>query len=383
MTREYQGPSAGEIADMLRDHVESLVSMVFPAARRAGGYMAVGSLEGEPGDSLMIQLRGPKRGTWADYAMSKGDPRGTGDMLKLLQLTVGGGDLRKGIDEAKRFLNLDTMDPRALERMQDRAKKARARAETQAADDGERRRRNAEGLWQAGVPLTPSSPAVKYLEGRGIDFARLGKLPGALRYHPKVHHAETGRKLPAIVTKATALDGRHAATHLTYLALGASGWVKLPPVAVERADETTGEVTVEHVGCAKKIFGPWWPLGAHAALWKGEQRGPLKDVRPGTPVHVSEGIEDGLSYAMADPGARVVMAGTLGNIAVMRLPEQAGDLVLLAQNDTKAAPLAAREDAIKAQQAQARAQGSSRSVRLKLPPQGIKDWNDWLREVEA
>jgi hypothetical protein len=77
------------------------------------------------------------------------------------------------------------------------------------------------------------------------------------------------------------------------------------------------------------------------------------------------------------------MAGTLGNIAVMRLPEQAGDLVLLAQNDTKAAPLAAREDAIKAQQAQARAQGSSRSVRLKLPPQGIKDWNDWLREVEV
>lgn len=379
--RDYPGPNASAIGDMLRDQAEALGSMIFPAARRAGGFLCIGSLDGEPGDSLKITLRGPKRGTWADYAMSKGDPRGTGDMLKLLQMTLGGGDFQRGIEEAKRFLRLDSMDPLALERMEQRAKAARERAAADKADTDEKRRRNAEALWQSAVPLTPSSPAVKYLEGRGIDFALLGHLPGAIRYHHAVIHAETGRKLPAMVTKFNTLDGRHAASHLTFLQFGSGGWTKLPKLAVERADKDTGLVTTEPVDAAKKILGPAWGLRAHVRLWKAGRRGALRDVPPGTVLYVSEGIEDGLSYAMADPGAQVLMAGTLGLIGQLELPPQAGELVLLAQNDTKTAPLAAREDAIRAQQAQARAHGSSRAVRLKLPPLQFKDWNDWLRGI--
>ena len=79
----HQGPSARDIAQMLRSHAESVGLMIFPGARKAGGFLNIGSLHGEPGDSLKIRLTGPKVGTWADYAESKGHPLGTGDMLKL------------------------------------------------------------------------------------------------------------------------------------------------------------------------------------------------------------------------------------------------------------------------------------------------------------
>lgn len=385
--RQFTGPSARDIAEALRGHAEAIGFMLFPAARKAGGFLNVGSLYGEPGDSLKIRLNGPKRGTWADYATSPGDPRGMGDMLKLLQLTLGAGDLKAGVEAAKKFLNLDTMDPRAMERMRLRAEKARARAEREAIDERDAKRRQAEGMWISAATQTPAMPPIKYLEGRGIDFSVLGHLPGAIRFYPKLVQAElserAGTKMtcPAMVTKATDVFGRHAATHVTYLSFQAGrGWVKLPPVEIEQADPATGEVTIEAVECAKKIFGPWHSLGAHASLHKGDQpHRKLADVKAGTPIYVSEGAEDGLSYAMADPSARVIMAGTLGNIAKLVLPPQAGDLVLLAQNDTKEAALAAREAAIKAQELQARQQGSDRKVRLKLPPPIVKDWNDWLR----
>lgn len=385
--RGFTGPSAREIGNMLRDQTEPLIKMIFPAAIYAGGYAMVDDLYGSPGDNLKIRLRGPKRGTWADYGTSASDDRGTGDMLKLIQLTIGDGDMAKAVAEAKRFLNLDSMDPQALERMQRRAAAAQRRAAADKDRDDDRKRRNAEGMWMSASPLTPSSPAVRYLEGRGIDFAVLGKLPGAIRFHHRVSHAEMSEQrgnqvhLPAMVTRYNTIDGRHAATHVTYLHFdGAHGWVKLPPVEVEKVDPDTGEVSTKLVKCGKKTFSPmYW--GAHIPLWKGKHRGSLHALPAGVAVHVSEGIEDGLSFAMADTEARVLAAGTLGNIGRMALPPQVGDFVILAQNDTKPEPIATLEEALVQQQAQARAQGSARRVMQRRPPQAFKDWNDWLNDA--
>lgn len=369
--REFSGPSAGEIADMLRAHAEPLGRMIFPNAVMAAGFLCIGSIHGEPGDSLKIQTRGPKRGTWADYATSDSDTNGKGDMLKLLQLTIGGGDMKRGIEEAKKYLNLDSMDPRALERMQLSAKKARERQEREKATEDERKRRNAENLYHSAAPLTPSSPPVLYLAGRGIVFGAdspLKRPPGSIRYHHAVPHKETGRKLPAMVTCFVGADKEIKAVHLTFLEYRAGdGWAKIPDMMIEG----------KRTKVSKKIWCPkYW--GAHLPLWKGAQRCPLADVRAGTPVEASEGIEDGLSYAMANPGARVIAGGTLGNLGQMALPPQAGDFTILAQNDTNPKPIAALEDAMRKQQAQARAQSSRRVIAAKRPPQDYKDWNDWL-----
>lgn len=372
--RDWPGPSAGDIAQLLREHAEPLGRMIFPAAVMAGGFLRIGSLQGEPGNSLAIQTRGPKRGTWVDYATSDSDPQGKGDMLKLLTLTIGGGDVKRGIAEAKKYLNLDSMDPQALERMKHNAERARAKAERAKASDDERKRRNAEGLWHSAAPLTPSSPAVLYLKGRGIVFgpdSPLPRPPGSIRFHHAVGHAETGRKLPAMVTCFVGLDGQIKGVHLTFLEYRAGqGWIKLPDMVIDG----------KRAKVAKKIWGPPAMNGPHLPLWKGTQRCPLAAIRPGTAVDAAEGIEDGLSYAMANPTARVIAAGTLGNLERLQLPPQAGDFTFLAQNDTDPRPIEALEKAVRAQQAQARAQGSSRLILCRRPPQGVKDWNDWLRQ---
>lgn len=372
MSGDFPGPSAKEIAALLRSHAEALGWMLFPAARRSGGMLCIGSLHGEPGVSLKIMLQGSKAGTWVDYATSEADPRGKGDMLKLLQLTVGGGDLKRGIEEAKRFLRLDTMDPRALERMQQRAKRAREKSAAEHASEVDRKRRNAHGLWQSAAPLTPSSPVVRYLAGRGIIFGEnspLPRPPGSIRYHHQVWNDEQRRKLPAMVTAFTALSGDFAAAHITYLVYReGKGWDRLR----EKADD---------VERAKIIRSPaYW--GAHIPLWKGAQRCKLGAIAMGTEVQASEGIEDGLSYAMANPQARIVAAGSLGNLGEMQLPPHSGRFTLLAQNDEKPEPIAALEAAVRKQQEQARRhageRGTPRIVALRRPPAGVKDWNDWL-----
>lgn len=384
MSAPLAEPSVREIAQMLQPLAESIAWQLFPNAKRDGPYLCVGSLQGEAGKSLKIKVRGSDAGSWADYATSKGDPRGKGDMLKLLQLTLGNGDIGAAVREAKRMLSIDSMDPMKLERHRRAAAKAQARAEQRQMEDKERARAQAEGLWQSAAPLTPSSPPVLYLQGRGIDFARLGKLPGALRFHPEVWHAQLKRKLPAMVSKFSR-GGLHAATHVTYLELvgpanGPLRWVKLTTAGARRMGLPQDELLR-----TKIIRGPAHTHGAHIALWKGETRGKLDDIPQGTPVEVAEGIEDGLSYAMAHPAARIVAAGTLGIIEVMHLPRQAGDLHLLAQNDDKAQPREALERAIAAQQRRAGEAGIPRTVACRWPRPEFKDWNDWLmgKEKEA
>lgn len=357
-----------DIAEMLRQQPEGLCWHLFPNGKKAGGHFVIGSVEGEAGKSLRVTLRGPKVGTWADYSRAPGEPGGKGDMLKLLQLALG-LDIGGAVAEAKRWLQIESLDPNALERQRLRARHAQERSERDHAENVERKRRAAVALWATSSPLVPSSPPVKYLEGRGIDFGVLGRLPGAIRFKPDMEHPEKDREWrgPAMITRFNALDGTPAAAHITFLERLPDGrWVKL------RGVETV-----------KKIHSPaYW--GAHIPLWKGAQaHRKLADIKPGTPVEVAEGIEDGLSYAMANPEARIVAAGTLGNIGQLVLPAQAGAMNILAQRDVKPEPIAALEAAIASQQKRAREDGSNRAVNCRWPGDGFNDWNDWLRDLRG
>ncbi len=370
------GPSVREIAQMLRPHAESIALRVFPAARRDGAFLCVGSIHGEPGSSLKIRRTGPDAGNWADYAMAKGTPGAGGDLIDLLQHTICNGDKAAAVQEAKRFLSIDSMDPAKLHRHRQQAAKAIERNRQRDMEDKETSRRQAEGLWHSSSILTPSSPPVLYLQGRGIDLRQLGKMPGAIRFQPEMYHAQLERKVPAMVTKFQ-LGAMHAATHVTFLHRHGDGrWTKLPLSLAEPLGIRAKDFRL------KQINGPAYTLRAHIPLWKGDTRGKLDDIPPGTPVECSEGIEDGLSYAMANPGARVIAGGTLGIIGVLQLPPQAGDFNVLAQNDTNPEPIASLEDAVRKQQAAAREDGSGRTVACRWPPQEYKDWNDWLRGVK-
>lgn len=73
-----------EIRSRLLDQLESVLLYLFPHGKRRGSQFYIGNLQGEPGDSLVVELDGPKRGVWIDFATGE-----SGDVLALWASTRG------------------------------------------------------------------------------------------------------------------------------------------------------------------------------------------------------------------------------------------------------------------------------------------------------
>lgn len=347
-----------EIEALLEQRIESLVGELLPNARKDGKEMCVGSIHGEPGQSLRIHVgAGSRRGWWVDFA--GGEDKG--DALKLVAVVLFGGDIKRAVAWAKGWLGLDDSDPGRIERVK---LQAQAHAEQKARAAGveeERARQGARRRWHQAAPLVRGDLVATYLARRGIDLSLLGRAPGAIRYHEALQYGfgEDSVVLPAMVSMITNLAGEHIATHRT--------WLK--PDGSDKAG--VEELGVDHRGRprdAKKVMGKY--LGGHIPIWKGAQACPLRDIAPGTDVYVSEGVEDGLTAAIADPSLRIIAMIALSNLIDLQLPPQMGRLVLLNQND----PPGSKADQAKRRGiAHHRAQG--RRVFLVSPPVGAKDLN--------
>ena len=347
-----------EIEALLEQRIESLVGELLPNAVKNGKEMCVGSIHGEPGQSLRIHVgAGSRRGWWVDFA--GGDDKG--DALKLVALVLFGGDIKKAVAWARGWLGLDDSDPGRVERVKLQAKahaedKARA-----AAIEEEKARKGARRMWHKATPLQRGDLVDLYLQRRGIDLARLGRAPGAIRLNPELQYGwgDQSPRLPAMVSMITNLAGEHIATHRT--------WLK--PDGSDKAG--AAELGLDDRGRpndAKKVRGKY--LGGHIPVWKGAQACPLRDVAEGTDVYVSEGIEDGLTAAMADPSLRIIAMIALGNLAALELPPQIGRLIILKQNDP---PGSKADQAMKRAVSHHRAAG--RRVCFVTPPKGVKDLN--------
>jgi hypothetical protein len=152
-------------------------------------------------------------------------------------------------------------------------------------------------------------------------------------------------------------DNQFVAIHRTFLAPDGSGKAPVTPT--------------------RKFWPRFGGTGAAVHLWRGEtglaapeaaKRG-LWDR-----LAIVEGIEDGLSVVVACPDYRVWCAGTLGNIASLRLPECCGEVVVCADNDWgKPDAQAALQRGLAALARQGR-----RMIKLARSPVG-KDMNDALR----
>lgn len=354
--------SVREIAAMLEDRIETLVSELLPVAVREGHEMCVGSLAGDRGQSLRINIgRGHKRGWWKDFSSGEG-----GDALGLVAAVLFAGNVKDAVRWAKSWLGLDDADPA---RLQQRRREADARAqERAAAADRERKQgqKRARARWLQASPIA-GTPAETYLRGRAIDLRMLGRAPRVLRFHPKLQYGYEGPKLPAMVAAIVNLAGKHVGTHRTWLKADGSGKADAAELGVDARGQPNDP---------KKVMGPYW--GGHIPLWKGVHKQPLRDVPPGTDIYVSEGIEDGLTAACADPGLRIIAMVSLGNLLSIELPPQMGRLILLKQNDPPGSPAAKLFARGVAHQ---RAQG--RHVLVVEVPDGVKDLNDLAREEAA
>lgn len=325
---------------MLAQRIESLAPELFPAGKRHGAEWRVGSLAGEPGQSLGVHLRGNKAGVWADFQGGE-----KGDALDLVAAARFGGNLSEALRWARLWLGLDSG---ALPEGRAPAAPVK-RADPEADDEGHRQK--AAALWHGGRPLA-GSPGAAYLEGRGIGLAALGRAPGALRFRPDAWCAERRVNAPAMVAAVTK-GGRIVACHRTFLAPGPAGrWGKAP------------------IRAAKKVLGPM--RGGLIPLHRGESGRPFREATSGETLAITEGIEDALTVALHMPEWRVAAAVSLGNMASLDLPEALDDLVLVFDRDG---------DNPEAERGRARAVDrllrEGRSVREVRPPEGFKDFNAW------
>lgn len=353
--------SVADIEQKLRDRVDSLALQLLPNARKDGNYLKVGSIQGEPGGSLVIHLQGQNQGLWSDYA---GTDRG--DMLDLIERTQGLADKGAAVAWAKDFLGLAdewTGPARQLspEEKEQRAEEARARAEERAAKEAEEKTAKIRGakalyLHRLSAPIA-GTPVERYLIGRGLTRGKLPDWPGVLRFHPEVYNKRLQVKVPAMLAAIYLADGTHVATHRTFL----------QEVRGQGSHTTWGKLDVEK---PKMVLGPMW--GGFVPINKGSSRKSMRHMAEGEPIYVTEGIENALVVRMKKPEARIVCAVSLGNIGAMVLPAAARRLIVCADRDLKPAAQEALELSIAAQQAR------GIHVGLVMPPVGYNDLNDWL-----
>jgi twinkle protein len=91
---------AKEIAELMSRDVEVWSQKLLSGGKRDSRYWVCGSVAGEAGQSLKVNLAGSKKGRWADYATGE-----CGDLLDLLRITRG-LTMSDAIIEAKRALGI-------------------------------------------------------------------------------------------------------------------------------------------------------------------------------------------------------------------------------------------------------------------------------------
>lgn len=374
----------------LIDQIEAVVARFAPSAngsyRKGEVYFTLNPMRHDTSvGSFCINMSGPQVGQWHDFAMSG---RGAhGDLIDLIGGVLGLSQA-DAIREARQILGLENDTPEARRAREEGAKRAAEARKAQAAKAREKalqRRKWAQGLWLAGQENMRGTPADLYLQGRGIDFARLGRVPRALRFHREVTYWQeleqvdqsTGEvlcdaqgrpimrreqvKLPAMVAAITALDGTHLATHRTYLAQRqGGGWGK---AAIPDAKKVLGDY---RGGCIRLSSG----IGP-----RGGKGGALKDCAPGTRVYIGEGIETCLSAVMLLPHARVLAAVSLANMAAVDLPPNVTEVVLIADHDGHEQARAAFQAAVDAHAAK------GRTVKVWRSDVAGEDLNDTMQRM--
>lgn len=340
-------PDAKALAQLLAERIQTLAPELLRGGHREGAEWRCGSLAGEKGQSLAVRLTGVRRGVWADFSSGE-----RGDALDLVAACLFAGNRRDAMHWARNWLGLGSGPVPEVSRPEVCTKTRNAELD----QDEQKRRAKARQLWHDAPAGIAATPVESYLTGRGIDLREMGRQPGSLRFHPAVWCGEMRRPLPAMLAAICGPSGKLVAVHRTWLAQTASGdWTK--------AD----------LQAPKKVLGSF--AGGCIRLWRGASGKSLSVAEQDESVIVTEGIETGLSVALACPERRVICAVSLSNMRGLKLPEAVKEITIAADNDL------GNESAQKALNAAIQEfirQG--RVVRVAMPETEGRDWNDVIRE---
>ena len=93
---------ASEISSRLADSAEDIAAELLPNGKRQGSLYRAGDTTGAAGESLAVNLTGPKKGKWTDYATGE-----HGDLLDLWAASKGMA-IADAITDAAKYLGIDT-----------------------------------------------------------------------------------------------------------------------------------------------------------------------------------------------------------------------------------------------------------------------------------
>lgn len=350
----------GSIADvkvLLQARVHDLVRHCAPEGRLQNGYWFAKNptrADTHAGSFWIIVARpGKSPGAWRDEATGE-----KGDILDLIAYTQR-LDRALALRWAKDWLGYKQMDPTAIVRARSAAQANAAEGERiHAAQLADNQDRAATLFRRAKTTKFRGSIADRYLASRGIDLGQLSRVPGALGVIDRMRHAETDTHWPVMVAQMADANGHTKAIHRTFLAVDGSGKAPVTPV--------------------RKI----WPSfkGLAIRLWRGETDLSVDDaVRQGLldTLCLVEGVEDGLSVALARPDLRIWAAGSLGNLAHVPIPACSDRIIVCADNDWGKPQAEAQ-----LKQALAALARSGRRISVARSPIG-KDFNDALRAQQG
>jgi hypothetical protein len=338
------GPGAGEIAARLRERVADLAPELLPDGRREGVEWRA---KGPDGGTWCVVLRGHKAGVFCNW----GDDRMAGDCLELVRWAVCRGDRGDAYRWALRWLGLEASaatrppPPPPRPRPDDR-------------QEAERKRKAALARFLEAVADIRDTPAELYLHGRAIDLRQLADLPRALRFG-QVWHAELERKLPAMVAAIIEpAGGQHLATHTTYLEHVGGVWRKA------------------RVRAPKMVLGAF--RGGVIPLQRGASRQPIRRAPAGDKALLAEGIEDGLTMALAHPERRALAGISVSHMVAIDLPPSIQDILFVLQRDGENDAVRRTREAVVKKWID-----EGRTVTVWRPPESFKDANEYWQWCAA
>lgn len=300
--------------------------------------------------SFRIITKGERRGFWKDFAT--GDK---GDALSLICYIKNVGTHEAIKKYAEPILGITENYRPELPRVVVRKNYDEEMAKEEALRRAESGKR-AKSIWLNAIPHLRGTPVDGYLIGRGINLAKLGRAPGAIRFHPELFNAERQVKMPAMLTLIQDCAGAPLALHRTYLEKIGMDWKK--------ADLRE----------PKKVLGPY--KCGYIPIIRGSSRKPLPDAVEGETVFIAEGIETALSIALHFPERRVISSISVGNMQNLTLPPAIKQVVLCLDNDGSDSGSALAYDS-----AARRFMNEGRRVIEFAPPEEYDDFNSWQQAL--
>ena len=348
-----------------------------------GEYWACGDIHNTPpkkNGSLRVWLRGQSSGNWFDFATGE-----HGDIFDLIALRRYGGDKKKAfIEEVKYYYGHNAFtkktkpvpkpppppEPEPFVPACDWPPEKRELRPKQR-EYAIRNFRNSLSIYTLPKGFT-ENPVASYLGARGIDVnsfvhkgGRIGKI-STLKCAPWFYDHSANANLPSMLAFFIDATGIFAMQRTALSRAPEGHWVKTKLTEPKK-----------HIGKIKGGIIPVWNgMFVCAKTNRLMMRRPLAHADPDETVYLTEGVEDALSIAWANPEYRVCATGGMFFFAHVWLPKQIRSVCVMADNDSSIK----KQQQLKNQLMLLKERGLT--VECCYPPHEVKDWNELIQNDE-